>query len=97
MNFIQKNEAFLRLKSGDHLEADRALLAKMNPKSQVLTVKYLDREKERKEILYALLDVANEEEIVANRMGKRIVKTNTGRTAVIKKKKSKKSKKGKKR
>lgn len=97
MNFIQKNEAFISLKVGDHLEADRALLVRMNPKSQVLTVKYLDREKERKEILYALLDVANEEEIEANRLGKRIVKTNTGRTAVIKKKKSKKSKKPRKR
>lgn len=97
MNFIQKNEAFLRLKSGDHLEADRALLAKMNSKSQILTVKYLDREKERKEILYALLDVAGKEEIEANRLGKRIVKTSTGTTTAIQKKKSRKSKKSRKR
>lgn len=93
MNFLQKNETFIRLQEGDHLQADRAHLVRLNPKSQALATKFLDAQKERKEILYALLDHATEEEITANRAGKRIVTTNTGQKIAIEKKKNRKSNK----
>ena len=97
MGFLEKNAAFVKLQEGDHLDADRAQLTRLNAKSKVLAQKFFDRDKERKEILYALLDVASENEIIVNRSGKRIVTNNKGKELVIEKKKSKKSKKNKKR
>lgn len=89
MNFLKKNELFIKLQAGDHLNADRAFLIRLNPKSKILEQKFFDKDKERKEILYALLDVAEEDEIIASRSGKIIVKKASGQKVAIVKKKSK--------
>jgi len=89
MDFLKKNELFIKLQAGDHLDADKALLTRLNPKSKILAQKFFDRNKERKEVLYELLDVADEEEILASRSGKIIVKKASGQKVAIVKKKSK--------
>jgi hypothetical protein len=72
MNFLLKNRLFHKLQDVEALEADKRLLVERNPGSKVLTVKFFDRHKESKEILYDLLDYATEEEIVNNRTGKAV-------------------------
>jgi len=87
MKFLEKNACFHRLK-GNCSEFDKALLVKFNSGHKVLSSKYFDKEKENKEILYALLDYATEEEITANRNGKTIVVKQDGSKIEIEKKKS---------
>lgn len=95
MGFAEKNASFIRLQKEDNLDADRRHLVRLNPKNPVLEKKFFDRDKEAKEILYALLDHATEEQILADRSGKKIVVNNKGQKVQIQKKKSKHSKKRK--
>lgn len=68
MNFAEKKQAYGQLQGQEHLEADRELLLKKSPKSPALRVGIINREKAQCEILWALLEVASVEEIVANRI-----------------------------
>lgn len=69
MKLIEKNAAFIRLKNGDYLEPDLRLLKKKNPEHPALKQSFFDNKRKGKEILYALLDHATEEEIILNRKG----------------------------
>ena len=93
MSFLTKNASFIKLQEGDHLEADLRHLVRLNPKHPILTKKFFDRDKQRKEILYVLLDHATEEDILADREGKIIRINNQGKKVKVQKKKSRKPKK----
>jgi vacuolar-type H+-ATPase subunit I/STV1 len=67
MNFAEKKQAYHQLQGQEYLEADKELLLKKSPKSPALRVGVINREKAQCEIVWALLDVASMEEIIANR------------------------------
>lgn len=67
MNFIEKNGLKIKLQNTSVPEADEALLKEKNPQAKPLQSSFFDNDRKKKEILWALLDVATEEEIVANR------------------------------
>ena len=67
MKFSDKKQAYLRLQDHKYLEADRQLLQKKAPNSPALSTGVIDPGKAQREIVWALLDVATVEEIVANR------------------------------
>jgi hypothetical protein len=67
MDFITKNGLYIKLQSGAHSEADSALLKEKNPKSKALNTRYFDKNREKKEILWDLIEHASEDEILDNR------------------------------
>ncbi len=68
MDFKIKNALYIKLKDVHSVNADKALLNKKNPNAKVLRLNLIDKTRESKEVLYALLDVATEEEIIRNRL-----------------------------
>ena len=72
MKFIEKNASYHRLKNPNAVNADRDLLKEKNPQAKVLQRKFFDVARQSNEILYALLDVASEEEIIKNRVKNRV-------------------------
>jgi len=72
MKFIEKNASYHRLKNPRAVNADRDLLKEKNPQAPVLQRKFFDVDRQANEILYALLDVASVEEIVKNRIDKKV-------------------------
>lgn len=67
MNFIEKNGLKLKLQNTQVPEADEALLREKKPQAKPLQSKFFDNDRKKKEILWDLLDVATEKEIVENR------------------------------
>lgn len=67
MKFAEKKQAYQNLQDPAHLKFDRELLEKKAPKSPALTIGMVNKEKAQREILWALLDVAEVDEILANR------------------------------
>lgn len=67
MNSKEKRIAYFDLKDGQHFEADLALLREKDPDNEWSKKKIFNPEKAAPEILFALLDHASKEEVVANR------------------------------
>ena len=67
MDFIAKKNAHDRLLGVTHLEADRELLKQKAPQHDLLKRGIFNRLQDASSILFALLDLATEEEIVRHR------------------------------
>ena len=67
MNPKEKRIAYFDLKGGQHFKADLALLIEKDPENDWCKKKVFNPERAAPEILFALLDVASKEEVVANR------------------------------
>ena len=67
MDFIEKKNAHDRLLGVTHLEADRELLKQKAPQHHLLKRGVFNRLQDASSILFALLDLATEEEIVRHR------------------------------
>ena len=67
MDFIEKKNAHDRLLGVTHLEADRELLKQKAPQHNLLKRGIFNRLQDASSILFALLDLATEEEIVRHR------------------------------
>ena len=65
---IEKLQLFNKLRGADHAEADLALLKEVNPRHPKLTRFARDPKRYADEILYALLDEYDEEDIVDHRI-----------------------------
>ena len=75
MNFREKKQSYSRLRGASHLEADRELLKKLAPEHPLLKRTVFQPAIHAGEILYALIEVASEEDIVQNRRAYRVAKT----------------------
>ena len=64
----EKLQLFNKLRGADHAEADLALLKEVNPRHPKLTRFARDPKRYADEILYALLDECDEEDIVDHRI-----------------------------
>lgn len=68
MDYHRKHQAYTKLKGAEHLEKDQQLLEKLNSSSKALkNLQNPDRGKVQQEVLWDLLDVASEEDILKNR------------------------------
>jgi hypothetical protein len=67
MDFITKNGLYIRLQKDPVFEADEALLKEKDPGAIPLKTRYFDKVRRSKEILWALLEIAGEKEILENR------------------------------
>jgi hypothetical protein len=67
MSTKEKRVAYFELKGGQHFEADLALLKEKSPDNEWCKKHVFNPEKAAPEILFALLDHASKDEIVANR------------------------------
>lgn len=68
MKFADKKKAYQQMQDPAHLKCDRDLLARKAPKSVALTTGLVNKEKAQRDILWALLDVAEVDEILKNRI-----------------------------
>lgn len=67
MEFIQKKKAYDKLLGEQHFAADAKLLKGRNPNSPLLIGEMVDKKQGQSDVLWELLDLSTEEEILANR------------------------------
>lgn len=83
MNFIEKKKHYTAMQGPQFLDADRALLEKMNPGSPALRTGVVDKARAQRETLFALLDVATPDEIKANRPAEKKVLSKQEMDAIV--------------